>query len=75
VIILVIILVILFSLFDENKFIYLTLRWTTLSTLSQLYITIGEPYLTLLPESMPYLFEILEDPDDQVEQVCYNLML
>jgi hypothetical protein len=57
------------SLFFEFPICVLTFRWASLTAITEIYAKIGEPYLALLPESMPYLFEILEDPNDEVEQV------
>lgn len=45
------------------------LRYAALTIITEMYVKVGEPYLPLLAESMPYLYESLEDPDDDVAQV------
>jgi len=41
-------------------------RYAVVSTLMALYGYIGEQYLTLLPESVQYISELLEDSNDKV---------
>jgi len=47
-----------------------SVRSAALWILQQLFSTIGEPFLVLLPETISYLSELLEDDDEQIEKEC-----
>lgn len=41
--------------------------------LTDLFTKIGEEYLSLLPETIPYLAELLENGDSDVEKASHSL--
>jgi len=49
-------------------------RYAALSTVSGLYNNLGEQFLPLLPESMQYISELLEDEDPRVEKLTSQLV-
>lgn len=38
--------------------------------LQDLYVRLGEELLVLLPETIPFLAELMEDSDEDVEMLC-----
>ena len=50
-----------------------TTRWGALSAIQALYTHVGEDMLSLLPESIPFLAELLEDSDDTVHALCLEV--
>jgi U3 small nucleolar RNA-associated protein 10 len=42
-------------------------RMLALETVAQLAARLGDDYLTLLPETIPFLAELLEDPEQAIE--------
>jgi hypothetical protein len=51
-----------------------TVRYYALLTILQLYEKIGEEFLPLLPESMQYISELLEDSDPTVESLANDFI-
>lgn len=49
-------------------------RIAALAALDALFSRLGEEYLILVPESVPYLSELLEDPSAEVEARCQRLI-
>ncbi|KAJ2807696.1 snoRNA-binding rRNA-processing protein utp10 [Coemansia guatemalensis] len=49
-----------------------TVRHSTLLVLQALYNKLGEEYLILLPETIPFLAELLEDDDSLVERTTHE---
>ncbi|KXS11658.1 glycosyltransferase family 32 protein [Gonapodya prolifera JEL478] len=45
-------------------------RIAAIRTIQQFYSRHGEDFLSLLPETVPFLAELLEDEDESVEAVC-----
>ena len=50
-------------------------RWVALSVISELYSILGEDMLLHFPETIPFLAEVMEDDDEQVENMCKDLCL
>ena len=46
----------------------------SLLTLSKCSSTVGEEFLVMLPESMPFIAKLLEDSDKCVEQCCHQVI-
>ncbi|KAJ3091113.1 HEAT repeat-containing protein 1 [Quaeritorhiza haematococci] len=46
------------------------IRLTSLYILQEFFARIGEEFLVLLPETIPFLAELLEDNDEEVEKLC-----
>jgi U3 small nucleolar RNA-associated protein 10 len=49
-------------------------RVSVLTVLSELYRKLGEEFVILLPETIPYLAELLEDEVEEVEISCRHLI-
>ncbi|EQC39260.1 hypothetical protein SDRG_03465 [Saprolegnia diclina VS20] len=49
-------------------------RLATLQTIEQCYAIVGEEFLAMLPESIPFLAELLEDHDANVEALCHKVI-
>ncbi|OQR98818.1 hypothetical protein ACHHYP_07843 [Achlya hypogyna] len=49
-------------------------RLATLQTIEQCYAIVGEEFLAMLPESIPFLAELLEDHDADVEALCHKVI-
>ena len=49
-------------------------RLAAVQALMGLYGRLGEDWLGLLPESVPYIAELLEDDDETVERECQRLI-
>ena len=45
-------------------------RWVALRTLRETFVVVGEEYLAMLPESIAYLSELLEDEREEVVEEC-----
>ena len=50
------------------------LRLAAVSVVSALYSQLGEQFLPLLPESMQFISELLEDDDTEVEKLTSQLL-
>lgn len=49
-------------------------RLASLAMLNELHQKLGEAYSTLLPETVPFLAELMEDESDEVEKQCQLLI-
>jgi U3 small nucleolar RNA-associated protein 10 len=54
---------------DEHPHI----RLACLHLVQELYLKLGEDLLVLLPETIPFLAELMEDVDPQVEMACQKV--
>jgi U3 small nucleolar RNA-associated protein 10 len=52
-----------------------SVRWAALRVVSELYTRLGEEMLVFFPETIPFLAELLEDDDLEVEQLCKDVCL
>ncbi|KAJ3261355.1 HEAT repeat-containing protein 1 [Boothiomyces macroporosus] len=52
-----------------------SVRWVGLSVISELYLRLGEEMLVFFPETIPFLAELMEDEDPEVEQLCQDVCL
>ena len=48
-------------------------RYHTLKTIQECFENVGEEYLIMLPETISYLSELLEDTDTEVENLARGL--
>lgn len=51
-----------------------SVRLATLKTVEQCYQVIGDEFLAMLPESIPFLAELMEDTDSEVERTCHHVI-
>eukprot|EP01087_Luapelamoeba_hula_P012601 TRINITY_DN3518_c1_g1_i1.p1 TRINITY_DN3518_c1_g1~~TRINITY_DN3518_c1_g1_i1.p1 ORF type:complete len:2391 (+),score=459.57 TRINITY_DN3518_c1_g1_i1:152-7324(+) len=51
-----------------------TVRFASLKVIQGWYTRLGEEYLTLLPETVPFLAELMEDAVPEVEHLCQQLI-
>ncbi|TYZ62452.1 hypothetical protein PybrP1_005573 [[Pythium] brassicae (nom. inval.)] len=49
-------------------------RLAALKTIEQCYQVIGDEFLAMLPESIPFLAELMEDTDAEVERTCHQVV-
>lgn len=49
-------------------------RLATLKTVEKCYEVIGDEFLAMLPESIPFLAELMEDTDADVERTCHQVI-
>ena len=49
------------------------IRLISLRILQEFYTRLGEEFLALLPETIPFLAELMEDDDFEVEKLCQNV--
>ncbi|KAI9208838.1 uncharacterized protein BJ171DRAFT_626821 [Polychytrium aggregatum] len=49
------------------------IRTVSLRVVSEFYSRIGEEFLVLLPETIPFLAELMEDDDEGVEKLCQEV--
>lgn len=49
-------------------------RYGSLKVIEQLHKRLGEQLLPLLPESVPFLAELMEDSDPRVEKLCREIV-
>ncbi|RHY34401.1 hypothetical protein DYB32_000956 [Aphanomyces invadans] len=49
-------------------------RLAALRAIEQCYSVVGEEFLAMLPESIPFLAELLEDTDSTVETLCHQVI-
>ena len=49
-------------------------RFAALRCAAALYVRLGLPYLALLPETVPFVAELMEDDNIEVERVCQALI-
>ena len=52
-----------------------SVRWVALKAISELYTRLGEEMLVYFPETIPFLAELLEDNDPEVEQLSKEVCL
>ncbi|POM77358.1 Protein Kinase subdomain containing hypothetical protein [Phytophthora palmivora] len=45
-----------------------------LVTVEKCYQVIGDEFLAMLPESIPFLAELMEDTNDEVEKTCHRVI-
>lgn len=50
-------------------------RWSALKAILALYSRLGEDMLVYFPETIPFISELLEDQDPEVEVLCKDLCL
>ena len=50
------------------------MRLAALSVVQQLFSRLGEAYLVMLPETVPYLAELMEDDSTEVEALCQRVI-
>jgi U3 small nucleolar RNA-associated protein 10 len=48
-------------------------RFAALRIVQELFKTIGEDFLMMLPESIPFLSELMEDENDEVERLTQKV--
>lgn len=63
-----------FSLLGKGRGENARIRWASLLSLRECYRVVGEEFLSLLPESIPFLAEMLEDDDDEVERLTRKVI-
>lgn len=51
-----------------------SVRLATLKTIEKCYQVIGDEFLAMLPESIPFLAELMEDNDAEVERTCHQVI-
>nr|CCA26134.1 conserved hypothetical protein [Albugo laibachii Nc14] len=51
-----------------------SVRLASLKTIEKCYQIIGDEFLVMLPESLPFLSELLEDNDMEVEKTCHHVI-
>ncbi|KAJ0400269.1 hypothetical protein ATCC90586_010242 [Pythium insidiosum] len=49
-------------------------RLATLKVVEKCYTIIGDEFLAMLPESIPFLAELMEDNDAEVERTCHRVI-
>ncbi|TDH67967.1 hypothetical protein CCR75_005413 [Bremia lactucae] len=49
-------------------------RLAALVTVEKCYQVIGDEFLAMLPESIPFLAEFMEDTNDEVEKTCHRVI-
>lgn len=49
-------------------------RLASLKIVEKCYTVIGDEFLAMLPESIPFLAELMEDNDAEVEQTCHKVI-
>nr|XP_054764327.1 HEAT repeat-containing protein 1-like [Lytechinus pictus] len=49
-------------------------RYAALTVLQAVHSQLGEDYLSLLPETIPFLAELMEDESEEVEQHCQDVV-
>ena len=49
-------------------------RFAALRITQELFKTLGEDFMLMLPESIPFLSELMEDESEDVEALCQQLM-
>lgn len=50
------------------------IRLAALKTVEKCYQVIGDEFLAMLPESIPFLAELMEDTDADVERTCHEVI-
>jgi hypothetical protein len=50
-------------------------RWAGLKVVQELYSCLGEEMLVFFPETIPFLAEVMEDDDPEVEVACQDLCM
>ncbi|KAG7401521.1 HEAT repeat-containing protein 1 [Phytophthora boehmeriae] len=53
---------------------YALVRLAALVTVEKCYQVIGDEFLAMLPESIPFLAELMEDTNDEVEKTCHRVI-
>jgi U3 small nucleolar RNA-associated protein 10 len=49
-------------------------RLAALTVVQQFFARLGEAYLVMLPETVPYLAELMEDDSPEVEALCQKVI-
>ena len=49
-------------------------RLAALGVVKEFYAQLGEEFLPMLPESIPFIAELIEDSDESVEHACQDLI-
>jgi len=49
------------------------LRLNALRVVHDLFQKLGPSYLVMVPESLPFIAELMDDPDSDVERLCHQL--
>jgi len=49
-------------------------RYAALKAIEEFYQKLGEEFLTLLPETVPFLSELMEDSATEVEHLCQQVI-
>lgn len=49
-------------------------RYAALRTVQECFVVVGEEFLALLPESLSFLSELMEDEDPRIERLCKDLI-
>ena len=57
----------------ESRSKIANIRWISVRIISELYKVLGEEMLAFFPETIPFLAELLEDDDPEVETICQDL--
>ncbi|KAG2523850.1 hypothetical protein JM18_005608 [Phytophthora kernoviae] len=53
---------------------YALVRLAALVTVEKCYQVIGDEFLAMLPESIPFLAELMEDTNNEVEKTCHRVI-
>lgn len=49
-------------------------RFASLKVIQEFYTRLGEEFLILLPETVPFLAELMEDSSPEVEHLCQEVI-
>ncbi|KAK6179629.1 hypothetical protein SNE40_011943 [Patella caerulea] len=52
-----------------------TVRMATLEVVDEFHKKLGEDFMSLLPETIPFLAELMEDDSDEVEKKCQQVII
>ena len=58
----------------ETRSSIASVRLMALTVLSEFYSKMGDEFLEFLPETIPFLAELMEDDDDDVEAICRRVI-
>ena len=50
------------------------IRYSALLIIQEFYSQLGEEFLPMLPESIPFIAELIEDSNENVEQLCQEIV-
>eukprot|EP01132_Coremiostelium_polycephalum_P004285 gene4285-5360_t len=62
------------SVLMKTRSIYSLVRFSALSVIHSLHKRMGEQLIILLPETIPFISELLEDSVPEIEQLCQNVV-